>query len=159
MGLLQGSGAGIPGASSVTQAAAFGAIAYSPLTGSYGYSWGAIDPVAAERAALRECQAEDAQVVARAENMWLALAQGRGREWGAAWEPTRALAKERALAACRRSSADARLLVSVSAAEGLAAANPAAGWYPDPRDGSQRRYWDGEKWTEHTQASGTAAGV
>src|SRR4051812_48751657 len=31
---------------------------------------------------------------------------------------------------------------------------PAAGWYPDPKDPSQRRYWDGSAWTEHTQASG-----
>src|SRR5919204_1271775 len=29
---------------------------------------------------------------------------------------------------------------------------PAAGWYPDPKDPGQRRYWDGTKWTEHTQA-------
>lgn len=24
-----------------------------------------------------------------------------------------------------------------------------AGWYPDPYDGSQMRYWDGSAWTEH----------
>src|SRR5690349_18272813 len=23
------------------------------------------------------------------------------------------------------------------------------GWYPDPADGSQMRYWDGSAWTEH----------
>lgn len=27
---------------------------------------------------------------------------------------------------------------------------PPAGWYNDPTDPLQRRYWDGEKWTEHT---------
>lgn len=27
---------------------------------------------------------------------------------------------------------------------------PAAGWYPDPNTPGQRRYWDGSKWTEHT---------
>jgi uncharacterized RDD family membrane protein YckC len=27
----------------------------------------------------------------------------------------------------------------------------AAGWYADPKDPGQRRYWDGSKWTEHTQ--------
>jgi uncharacterized RDD family membrane protein YckC len=27
----------------------------------------------------------------------------------------------------------------------------APGWYADPRDPGQRRYWDGSKWTEHTQ--------
>jgi hypothetical protein len=29
---------------------------------------------------------------------------------------------------------------------------PAAGWYPDPNTPGQRRYWDGSKWTEHTDA-------
>lgn len=26
-----------------------------------------------------------------------------------------------------------------------------AGWYPDPNDPSQDRYWDGERWTEQTR--------
>lgn len=26
---------------------------------------------------------------------------------------------------------------------------PAAGWYPDPEDASQQRYWDGQQWTDH----------
>lgn len=25
-----------------------------------------------------------------------------------------------------------------------------AGWYADPRGGSGQRYWDGQRWTEHT---------
>src|SRR5215204_4718528 len=28
----------------------------------------------------------------------------------------------------------------------------AAGWYADPNTPGQRRYWDGAKWTEHTDA-------
>jgi hypothetical protein len=28
--------------------------------------------------------------------------------------------------------------------------NPEAGWYPDSRDASHLRYWDGQTWTEHT---------
>src|SRR5215218_2806892 len=28
---------------------------------------------------------------------------------------------------------------------------PAAGWYPDPKDPGQRRYWDGSNWTEHSE--------
>lgn len=27
--------------------------------------------------------------------------------------------------------------------------DPAAGWYPDPDDATQQRYWDGSQWTEH----------
>src|SRR4051812_27019284 len=26
---------------------------------------------------------------------------------------------------------------------------PPAGWYADPEDPSQQRYWDGSTWTEH----------
>jgi hypothetical protein len=26
-----------------------------------------------------------------------------------------------------------------------------AGWYPDPSDASQQRWWDGNAWTEHQQ--------
>jgi hypothetical protein len=28
---------------------------------------------------------------------------------------------------------------------------PAAGWYDDPEMVNTRRYWDGEKWTQHRQ--------
>jgi hypothetical protein len=30
---------------------------------------------------------------------------------------------------------------------------PPAGWYPDPADGSNQRYWDGARWTEQTTAA------
>jgi len=32
-----------------------------------------------------------------------------------------------------------------------------AGWYPDPNDPSQSRYWDGAAWTEHTHGAQPAA--
>lgn len=41
---------------------------------------------------------------------------------------------------------------------------PAAGWYPDPQQPGQQRYWDGNAWTEHrapsapSEQSGSAAG-
>src|SRR5512132_2527684 len=33
----------------------------------------------------------------------------------------------------------------------------AAGWYPDPNSPGQRRYWDGTKWTEHTDGQAQPA--
>ena len=32
-----------------------------------------------------------------------------------------------------------------------------AGWYPDPQDASQLRYWDGQSWTDHTAPSAPPA--
>lgn len=39
--------------------------------------------------------------------------------------------------------------------------HPPAGWYPDPQDATQQRYWDGSTWTGHTapQGGATAAPV
>lgn len=37
------------------------------------------------------------------------------------------------------------------AAQPQAQAGPAAGWYPDPQAQSGLRWWDGMRWTEHTQ--------
>jgi hypothetical protein len=38
-----------------------------------------------------------------------------------------------------------------------AASQAPAGWYPDPQDAQQQRYWDGSTWTGHTAASGASA--
>lgn len=32
------------------------------------------------------------------------------------------------------------------------ASAPVPGWYPDPTNGSQRRWWDGSAWTTHAEA-------
>jgi hypothetical protein len=37
-----------------------------------------------------------------------------------------------------------------------AASQPPAGWYPDPQNAQQQRYWDGSTWTGHTAASAAA---
>lgn len=34
---------------------------------------------------------------------------------------------------------------------------PQAGWYPDPSNAQQLRYWDGSTWTDHTQPNPQAA--
>jgi hypothetical protein len=36
-------------------------------------------------------------------------------------------------------------------------AQPPAGWYPDPQDATQQRYWDGAAWTGHTASAGASA--
>jgi hypothetical protein len=30
------------------------------------------------------------------------------------------------------------------------------GWYPDPHDAARLRWWDGQRWTSHTQANSSA---
>ena len=35
--------------------------------------------------------------------------------------------------------------------------NQPAGWYADPRQSGQRRWWDGSAWTDHTLADGNNA--
>lgn len=37
--------------------------------------------------------------------------------------------------------------------------NTPAGWYPDPHDPSQQRYWDGSSWSEATQPAAPGVGV
>ena len=32
---------------------------------------------------------------------------------------------------------------------------PAAGWYPDPQDGSLERWWDGQGWTTEVRSPST----
>lgn len=44
--------------------------------------------------------------------------------------------------------------VAGQAAPGEESAAP-AGWYPDPLSVSERRYWDGERWTDHLHSQGT----
>jgi hypothetical protein len=54
----------------------FAAIAYSPLTGRYGYASGATSLADAATNATVNCGATDAQVVAWVQNGWTAFARG-----------------------------------------------------------------------------------
>jgi hypothetical protein len=41
----------------------------------------------------------------------------------------------------------------------LSDSNIEAGWYPDPKDQSQIRYWDGQAWTDHTASQDKQSGT
>src|SRR4051812_19540565 len=73
----------------VTQAAwadeYYGAIAYSPSTGSYGFSYGKDCQATAENVALSSCRGRDRQVVVWVSNGYAALAVNDDGGWGAAW--------------------------------------------------------------------------
>jgi hypothetical protein len=79
--------AGISWAS--TANAEYAAIAFSKSTGEYGYGWGQWSLGAAERIALDNCKAKDAEIVAWVEDGFAALAigeddttYGTGWQWG-----------------------------------------------------------------------------
>jgi hypothetical protein len=65
--------------------AAFGAIAYSPTTGYYGYSYGRDCLANAESAALQNCNGLDRRVVVSVGNGYAALAVNNNGGFGAAW--------------------------------------------------------------------------
>ena len=65
--------------------AASGAIAYSPVTGYYGYSFGRDCLTNAEIAALQNCNGLDHRVVVSVENGYAALAVNNNGGYGAAW--------------------------------------------------------------------------
>jgi hypothetical protein len=93
------------------------AIAYSPDTGKYGSSgeWPSRDN--AERAARRNCNAQDARVVVLCCNGWCALALGETGKggWGVGWGPSQELADRFALAGARENTRGARVVYSINA--------------------------------------------
>jgi serine/threonine-protein kinase len=79
----------------------FGAIAYSPSTGRYGWSYQAIDRPTAERIAIDSCGASDAMVVVWGTKAFLALAIADAGAYGWGWDETPSGAQQRALAGCQ----------------------------------------------------------
>src|SRR5262249_14187643 len=63
----------------------FGAIAYSPSTGYYGYSYGKDCLAAAQATAVQNCAGPDRQVVVWVANGYAALAVNNNGGYGAAW--------------------------------------------------------------------------
>jgi hypothetical protein len=88
---------------------AYGAIAYSPSTGKYGYSYNCYSEGEAERIALRNCRAADAEVEVWVENGWAALAVGDDGSYGYGWS-TFSLAAAEVLALGNVSGPGGRIL-------------------------------------------------
>jgi Domain of unknown function (DUF4189) len=79
----------------------FGAIAYSPSTGTWGTSNNCATRADAETLALAHCNAPDARVVAWVQNGYAALALGTDPEaYGWAWNNNLNMATTRAMREC-----------------------------------------------------------
>ena len=82
------------------RASGYGAIAYSPTTGRYGYSWSYHSRAEAERTALRHTQSTDA-VVWFGHHTYIALARSGGGSYGFAWNADARVALDKAVQICR----------------------------------------------------------
>jgi hypothetical protein len=91
----------------------FAAIAYSPSTRKWGYSYDWSTRGAAERQAIAQCKAADARVVAWSQNAYCALALGKEGSWGASYGATAAEARARALTRCRKHTPDCKVVLCV----------------------------------------------
>jgi serine/threonine-protein kinase len=60
----------------------YGAIAFSPKTGKYGYSWNQASRSAAQKKALDECEADDAKVLTWVKFGWAALVIAEDNAYG-----------------------------------------------------------------------------
>ncbi len=79
------------------------AFAYSPSTGKYGYTYGWLAQSNAKRAALKNCKAVDAKLIAVVGNYYLALAKGDDETvYGYGYSTDAADAKAIALRECRK---------------------------------------------------------
>ena len=88
----------------VASANNFGAIAYSPNTGSHGYSYDYPSRGQAEGHALAECRkyAGDCRVAIWFRNACGALAIGNNGGWGSGWGDSRQRAEYEAINSCRQ---------------------------------------------------------
>jgi len=102
-----------PGVQSAS--AGYGAIAYSPSSGAWGYSYNYGSRGAAEGRALRECRVRGSgcRSIVWFRNACGALASGNGNAYGWAWNTSRATARRRALRECRARTSGCRIRVDV----------------------------------------------
>jgi hypothetical protein len=91
-------------AGSAAASADFGAIAYAPKNGAYGFAYGFDSRNGAERKALRECAArgKGCQVVVWFTNACGSLAVGKKGGYASAWGDNRATARATAIRECRK---------------------------------------------------------
>lgn len=81
------------------QNARYGAIAFSPSTGAYGFSHDWSSRAQAERDAVGHCAGPDARAVIWVKNGWAALARNEDGDWSTGWSGnSRAEAEQIALA-------------------------------------------------------------
>jgi Domain of unknown function (DUF4189) len=73
------------GTAQAAHAGSFGAIAYAPSTGCYGYTFGRDCPANADLGALWNCNGLDRRVVVEVGNGYAALAVNGNGGYGAAW--------------------------------------------------------------------------
>ena len=73
----------------------FGAIAYSPTTGKYGYSNQCDTRAEAERLALSCCLEPDARVAVWVKNGWAVIYRNSSGAWFSAWSSSSRAAAER----------------------------------------------------------------
>lgn len=83
----------------------YGAIAFAPATGQWGWSRNYRTQSAAQGRALAECRAvsHGCRIVVTVRNACASLAMG-NTGWGAGWGNTQARANAEAMGACRRNS-------------------------------------------------------
>jgi len=91
----------------------YAAIAYSPATGKYGYSYNFTTLADAQRRALAHCPAKDARVVVWSKEGYCALATGKDGSYGWGYGTTAAQAQAHALAECNKLTTECHILQTV----------------------------------------------
>ena len=97
----------------------YAAIAYSPATGKYGYSYDLRSRAAAEKVALEKCDAADARIVTWVNKGFIALALGSDKScWGVGWSYgngcSNTAAKDYALDDCKKRTSDVHIALALS---------------------------------------------
>jgi Domain of unknown function (DUF4189) len=90
----------------------YGAIAYSPSTGAYGFSYDHYSQAEAENRAMAECRARagDCQLPLWFRNACGALAVGSGGGWGTGWGTDQGLAESYAIQTCSRNTNSCQII-------------------------------------------------